>query len=222
MNCCGSGTFRAALFDLDGVLVDSAKIIDDELREWAVGHDLDPDELVMAARGLTEEEMVRTFAPTLDVGLEVARIRAREVVSAAGVSAMPGALELVAELVAACVPWAVVTNGSFPVVETRIRAAGFPRPHTLITSNDVTRGKPDPAGYLLAAEKIGFEPRACVAVEDTPTGAAAARAAGAYVVGVVGTVTAGELPADLLVTSLEHLRAADLVGGLAGDSRSPR
>jgi mannitol-1-/sugar-/sorbitol-6-phosphatase len=72
----------------------------------------------------------------------------------------------------------------------------------LITSDDVTAGKPDPQGYLSAAKQLGYEPDQCVVVEDAPAGVAAARAAGAFVLGVTGTVQPSELPADLLVDTL--------------------
>ena len=67
-----------------------------------------------------------------------------------------------------------------------------------MTADDVPRGKPDPAPYLLAAEKLGVPPERCLAVEDAPAGIASARAAGCQVLAVTGTAPAGELAAAAL------------------------
>jgi sugar-phosphatase len=62
-----------------------------------------------------------------------------------------------------------------------------------VTADDVQRGKPDPQGYLLAAERLGRDPAACIVFEDAPPGVAAARAAGARVVALTTTHTADAL-----------------------------
>jgi mannitol-1-/sugar-/sorbitol-6-phosphatase len=92
----------------------------------------------------------------------------------------------------------------------RLRATGLPEPRVLICAEDVTRGKPDPEGYLAAAHRLGVEPDDCIVVEDAPAGLAAASAAGMRSVGVVGTYPMGALTdATHIVGSLPELRITD-------------
>jgi sugar-phosphatase len=134
----------------------------------------------------------------------LARIEAIEVADAAGVEAEPGALALFASL-----PEhrrAVVTSGTPPIATARLRAAGFPLPRTLVTADDVTRGKPDPQPYLLAAQRLELAPDRCLAMEDAPAGIASARAAGCQVLAVTGTAPADELAdAALTVDGLDRV-----------------
>jgi sugar-phosphatase len=69
----------------------------------------------------------------------------------------------------------------------------------LITSEDVPEGKPDPAGYELAAARLGTDPRRCLVVEDSEAGIQAGRAAGALVAALKG------LPGDIEITGLGEL-----------------
>jgi HAD superfamily hydrolase (TIGR01509 family) len=92
---------------------------------------------------------------------------------------LPGAVELVRGLRAAGMPIAVASSSILPWVTAcleRIGLAGaFDR---IITGSDVENGKPAPDIYLLAAERIGADPRACLAIEDAPAGIESAHAAG--------------------------------------------
>lgn len=85
-----------------------------------------------------------------------------------------------------------------------------------VTGTDVTRGKPDPQVFLLAAEKLAIAPERCVVVEDAPAGVAAAKSAGMGCVALTGTAT-GELlaEADLVVDSLRELKAEDFASLIA-------
>jgi sugar-phosphatase len=79
----------------------------------------------------------------------------------------------------------------------------------LVSADDVTRGKPDPEGYLTAAAALGAAPGSCVVVEDSPAGVAAGRAAGALVVAVTTTHEPAALTAaDIVIPDLCALRAA--------------
>ncbi|WP_320669217.1 HAD family hydrolase [Patulibacter defluvii] len=101
------------------------------------------------------------------------------------VPAMPGAVELVTTLKAERVPVAMATNAARGFATKALDRAGqsdaFP---VVLTVEDVAAPKPAPDLYLAAAEALGVDPRACVAVEDSPTGVASARAAGMTVIGV--------------------------------------
>lgn len=192
----------AVLFDMDGVLVDSLPHIVTHLRAWAASHGLDPDAVIALSHGRTDMDLVRLVAPHLDSVSEVAAMQEQEVLSARGIPAKPGALELIASLNESGMPWAVVTSGCTRVAHARLGTSGFPTPPVLITSDDITAGKPDPQGYLAAAKQLGCGPDQCLVVEDAPAGVAAARAAGAFVLGVTGTVQPSELSADILVDTL--------------------
>ena len=104
-----------------------------------------------------------------------------EIADLDGIIVLPGAVELLSELPAD--RWAIVTSGSPGWPASGSRSAGIPLPRQIVTSDDVTIGKPDPAPYLKGAEKLGFAPARCLAVEDAPAGVESAIASGAQVLG---------------------------------------
>jgi len=96
----------------------------------------------------------------------------------AGLPLKPGTIELLDALREAGCPMAVVTSSSRRTAEQHLTLAGIrARFDTLVTRNDVARGKPHPDLYLLAAEQLGVRPQACVAIEDSNPGIAAAHSA---------------------------------------------
>jgi len=203
---------RALLFDLDGVLVDSRRCIELVWHAWAAGRGLDPAPFLRVAHGRRISETIRLVAPELDAVAEAAVLDRMEEVETRGLSPAPGAGNLVAQL--ADTQWAVVTSGSRLVATLRLRTAGLPIPPVFVTSDDVRRGKPDPEGYLLAAAGLGVPPRDCLVLEDSPTGLAAAKAAGMRVIAVLTTHAAEALAgADARANSLAALR---LEAGPAG------
>ena len=95
-----------------------------------------------------------------------------------GLQLKPGTIELLDALQAAGCPFAVVTSTSRQTAERHLAFGGIrARFDTLVTCDDVARGKPSPDIYLLAAERLGVRPQACVAIEDSNPGIAAAYAA---------------------------------------------
>jgi HAD superfamily hydrolase (TIGR01509 family) len=131
----------------------------------------------------------------------------------AGVEPMPGALELLDDLRAAGTPVGLASNSRRVFLEAALRGAGIPLGHfgVVLAAEDVAEPKPAPEIYLRAARALGAEPGACVALEDSPTGVAAARAAGMVVVGVP-SVEGVELHADLVCASLADPRVRELAG----------
>jgi beta-phosphoglucomutase len=125
---------------------------------------------------------------------------------------MDGAVELIDALAAAGFRLAVGSSGPPEnVALTLERLARAARFGALVTGRDVTRGKPDPQVFLIAAERLGATPARCIVVEDAPVGVAAAHAAGMASVALVGTVAAERLAgADLVVRSLRELDAPRL------------
>lgn len=102
-----------------------------------------------------------------------------------GCEPMPGALDLLAALRAAGRPLALCSNSPRRLVDAALRSAGIAGAFdATVAGDEVPRGKPAPDPYLAAAAALGQPPGACVALEDSPTGIASARAAGMRVFGV--------------------------------------
>jgi mannitol-1-/sugar-/sorbitol-6-phosphatase len=178
----------AYLLDLDGVLVDSLLAATRTWTWWASLHGLDPEPFIRA-HGRPSRETIAELAPELDANAEAARVEEREAIDTSGVVALPGADGM---LRAAC-PVAIVTSGGQRLAAARLRAAGLPRPEVLITADSVSRGKPDPQPYLLAARRLDVPPARCTVFEDAPAGVTAGKAAGMRVVALTTTFPAGEL-----------------------------
>lgn len=194
----------AVLFDCDGVLVDSAASVERAWRRWAVDHGLDEDAVVAVAHGRRTVDTMRELGIRPDeLADEVAGLEAAEVADAPSVSAYPEPAALLPALPPET--WAVVTSGTHALVTSRLAAAGLPLPAVLVTAEDVAAGKPDPAGYLEAARRLGLPPADCLVVEDAPAGVQAALAAGMRVVGLPTTHPAEELAAATLVASWDEL-----------------
>ncbi|HEV8398430.1 MAG TPA: HAD-IA family hydrolase [Gemmatimonadales bacterium] len=181
----------AFLFDLDGVLVDSHAVVERASRSWALRHQLDPDMVLRVAHGRRSSDTVKAMAPHLDATREAAWIDAAELGDVEGLKPVPGAGELLASLPAS--RWTIVTSCGRALAERRLTAVGLPVPKLIVTSEDVSKGKPAPDGYRLGAERLGYAPAACVAFEDAPAGIAAARGAGARVIGLTTMLTGREL-----------------------------
>jgi mannitol-1-/sugar-/sorbitol-6-phosphatase len=188
----------AILFDLDGVLVDSTRAVDREWREWAARKGVDGDAVMAVAHGVRTIEVIRRVAPHLDAEVEAAAIENHEAHDQRGVTVMPGAADLLNSIPAE--RWGVVTSGSRLLAQNRLRYCGLPVPDVLVTSDDVTNGKPHPEPYLLGAQRMGFRPEECLVIEDAPAGIQSARAAGMSVIGMASTYAPERLvDADLVV-----------------------
>jgi sugar-phosphatase len=194
----------AVLFDLDGVLVDSRRCIEGIWRTWAAGKGLDPEPFIRIAHGRRTSETIRTVAPELDVAAEVAALDRLEEIETAGIHPVPGADQLLRTIPAT--RWAIVTSGSRRVASLRLGVVGLPVPDVFVTSEAVGAGKPAPDGYLAAAGRLGLEPADCVAVEDSPPGIAAARAAGMRVIALLTTHQDRDLAqANIRLPALSHI-----------------
>jgi sugar-phosphatase len=176
----------ALLFDLDGVLINSTPAVARVWRAWAVEHGFNPDEVVARAHGRPSLTTVREYLPNSNHEAENREVERREIADLDGVVPLPGALDLLASL-----PpdrWTIVTSCTRPLAEVRIRAAGLPLPKQMITSSDITHGKPHPEPYLKGASLLGFPPQECIVLEDVPAGVRAGKAAGAKVIAFPTTV----------------------------------
>src|SRR5215468_6508266 len=158
----------AILFDLDGVLCDSTRAVDREWREWAARKGVDGDAVMAIAHGVRTIEVIRRVAPHLDAEVEAAAIENHEAHDQRGVTVMPGAADLLRAIPEGS--WGVVTSGSRLLAQSRMRYCGLPVPEVLVTSDDVTNGKPHPEPYLKGAMRLGLHPAECLVIEDAPAG----------------------------------------------------
>lgn len=178
----------AVLCDMDGTLVESHAAVERAWRAWALQYRVDADTVLAIAHGVPADDTVRRVRPDLtDVEMRTAAARQLELQydDLTDVVPTPGTDRLLATLARLGLPWAVVTSADRPLAAARLRACGI-EPPLLITVEDIPAGKPDPAGYLLAARRLGVAPQRCLVVEDAEAGVRAGRAAGALVAGVRG------------------------------------
>jgi beta-phosphoglucomutase len=200
------------LWDLDGTLIDSAEL---HYVAWR-------DALARRGREHTREEFFRGFGRRNDVILreifgdtmspeEAAGVaddkeeRYRSIVRERGLEPLPGVTEWLTRLKEGGFRQALATSAPARNVTVVITVLGFDRFFdATVSANDVERGKPDPAVFLLAARRIGVAPERCVVVEDTPPGIEGARRAGMKSVGIV-SAPYPELQADIVVPSLTAL-----------------
>ena len=195
-----------AVFDLDGVLVDSTPAVARVWTKWAIAHGFDPKETVRRAHGRPSLATIRDLLPHADHEAENQVVLQGEIEDTEGVVALPGARELLSSLPRDS--WAVVTSCSRPLAEVRLKTAGFPYPRHLVTSDDVRQGKPDPEPYQKGAALLGVPASECVVFEDAPAGIHAGKAAGAMVVALRTTVPDIELEkagADWILAGYDRL-----------------
>jgi HAD superfamily hydrolase (TIGR01509 family) len=201
------------LFDMDGTLVDSDAVVARVWTEWSTRNGADPAEVLRITPGRPARDSLRDVAPWLSAAerdAEADALLAIERADLGGVVATEGATELIAWLVAAGIPYGIVTSADRPLAVARLGAAGIAAPEVLITASETVRGKPDPEGYLAGAARLGITPGAALVVEDSLAGVLAGKAAGAVVAALRGVPGA-----DLDITDLVELHTL-LKGGQRG------
>ena len=194
-------TFDAVLFDLDGTLIDSTPAVVRSWVAWAHEHGVDPRSLE-GNHGVPAAQIVASVLAPHRVPAGLQRIVEIEVADVEGILVLPGTLDALAALAGAC---AVVTSCTRVLAAARIAATGLPAPSVVVTADDVTTGKPDPAPYRLGAQRLGVDPARCLVVEDAPMGLRAGRLAGATTLAVTTTTSAAELVADAIVVDLSDV-----------------
>jgi beta-phosphoglucomutase family hydrolase len=201
---------KAVLWDLDGVLVDSAPY---HRQAWG-------DVMASQGRELSDAEFQRTFGWRNDAILgyllgeltpgEMERLAARKEeffreAARGNIVALPGALALLCLLRERGLKLALVSSTPHANIDLVLSSLGVESAFdVIIGEEDVKRGKPDPEGFLLAAQRLGVEPAECVVIEDAPAGVEAAKRGGMRCVGVSRDRPRDALAkADLVVESLE-------------------
>ena len=206
----------AVLFDMDGLLVDTEPL-------W-----LETETAVMARLGApwTPQDQQALLGGSMErtVGYLLGRAtrpvppqtvarwmldgmldRARD----GRVVVRPGARELVAEVAAAGLPYALVTSSERRFAEAVLAVTGMTFPVT-VCGEDVTATKPDPEPYLLAAKLLDADPARCVVLEDSPNGVASAAAAGCRVLAIPSLLPIPPAPGRVVLGSLRDVTLATL------------
>lgn len=179
-------TTHALLFDMDGTLVDSTTAVERIWGRWARSHGVDFGNFVHRIHGCRAVDIMAMMAPPgLDLDREIRRVDDDELNQTDGIVPVAGAAELIASLPHGS--WALVTSARPELALARMTAAGLPMPPTVVTANDVSLGKPDPACYRLALERLGLAAGQAVVFEDAPAGLAAGRAAGCPTIALATT-----------------------------------
>ena len=182
------------LFDMDGTLVESHANVERAWTTWSRARGLDPASVLADAHGLPSEATVARWLPGAseeEIALAAAEQLALQYDDVTGVHAIDGVHDLLTFLTDARIPWAIHTSADDRLARARLAAAGI-APPTLVTREQLQRGKPAPDGYLRAAELLGVVPDRCIVIEDTAIGIESGRAAGMTTVGVRGAE--GDLP----------------------------
>ena len=184
-------TLQAAIFDMDGLLVDTEQLAAQAMDAFLVRHGLERrqeiHEQMLGRRILEAMEIIRLGYklddPIEEMALVYAEMRREALVGK--VKAMPGAREAVAYAREIGLRVAVASSGVRDHVDLSLGEAGLDGMFdAVVTGDDVDRGKPEPDLFLLAAERLGVEPERCAVFEDAPAGVQAAVAAGMRAVAV--------------------------------------
>ncbi|MGP3949130.1 HAD family hydrolase [Streptomyces sp. 7N604] len=204
----------ALLFDMDGTLISSMESVVRCWTRWAQEYGIAAEDFArVPLHGRPAVEIIAELLPAERIQGALARIEQLEVEDVSGgVVILPGTKELLASLPDGS--WAVVTSATRRLAEARLHEVAI-HPPLLVAADDITRGKPDPEPFLLAAVKLGAEPARCAVFEDAPAGLASGRAAGMRTVALATTHELAELAADVVVADLSAVSAQATDDGVA-------
>lgn len=207
------------IFDFDGVIMDSHPA---HMQAWKTflhsrGKIVSDSELSFVQEGAKREEILEYFLGELtpeqiaSYGAEKDKLFQTH---ASELKLVPGFAEFLLQLDAAALPSAVATSGSRARVEQALKAFNMhSRFHVVMTAEDVGRGKPDPALFLLAAQGLQVEPSRILVCEDAVAGVVAAKSAGMKCLGIAASgreYVLKEAGADMVVEDFSHTNLDDV------------
>lgn len=214
---------KAILFDFDGVIVDSEPLHFESFCEVLrpYGIDIDRTHYNQNYLGYNDWEVLEMLrADREDINFsndELSRIVSRKTAwmqnaFKARPPVLPGVLELMRQALQENIKLAVFSGALREEVHLTLKTIGiFDFFGSVLAAEDVSRGKPDPMGYLLSAERLGVEPHECVVIEDSPVGLSSAKAAGMKTCALTTTYEKQALsPADIIVPNLAHVTLEEL------------
>ncbi len=211
-----------AIFDHDGVLVDTLKLHQNSWTEYGRRSGLSiTAEFVHQTFGMTNPSILRLLSDEVMSEDEIARHSAHKEecyrdIAVGRIALMSGVRETLDALTDCGVRLAIGSSGVRANLELTVRECGLDgRCAAIAALEDITRGKPDPQVFLVASARSGVEPARSIVFEDAPVGIQAARAAGMYAVGVTTSHPAGvlwEAGADEVVENLVGYDVPGLIG----------
>lgn len=208
----------AAIFDWDGVIIDSSRQHELSWEQLAQHEKLPlPAGHFQRSFGMKNERIIPELLRWTTDPVEIKRLSwlkeefYRQIVRASGIQALPGVREFLERLDAAGIPRIVGSSTPRANIELVVELVGLRQYFRhIVAAADVTHGKPDPEVFLLCAQQLGFPAKRCLVFEDAHVGIAAARAAKMKVIGVATTHPAAALhDADRVVQQLDELTPAD-------------
>ncbi|MGW0176200.1 HAD family hydrolase [Rhodococcus sp. NPDC003322] len=214
-----SGHLQAVLWDMDGTLLESENLWDIGVRELSehLGGTMSEETREATIGSSTPFALATIFDSLALEKTPEALAQAKSWLYArmaemftAGLPWRPGAREALGLVRSLGLGSALVTNTERELCEYALDTLGRGHFDHSVCGDEVAAGKPDPAPYLRAAELLGLEPERCLAVEDSPTGAAAAEAAGCTVLVVPSLVAVPSGPRRMFRDSLVGLGGDDL------------
>ena len=182
---------NAVLFDMDGTLVDSTRVVELAWGWWAARHHLPLQTVLSFSHGRPTIATMQHFFPGRDHTEELKKMEEYTESQTEGIMPVPGAAQLLRSLHNH--PWGIVTSAWRTLAETRLTTAGLPLPNVIVPIDEIRNGKPEPEGFLQAAERLEVAPKDCLVFEDTRPGIDAGLSAGMQVVGLLTTVPAERL-----------------------------
>ena len=208
-----------AIFDWDGVIIDSAKLHEQSWRRLAaeLGKEIAPDSFIRGF-GMKSARIIAEIHGWAKEPAEIARLENRkealyrEIVARSEIAPLPGVVEWLERLRGAGVPCAVASSTHRLNIDAVLDRIGLKHAFTaIISAEDVEHGKPNPEVFAKAAARLGIAAERCVVFEDAPVGIEAAHAASMRVVAVATTHSVEQLcAADLVVRRLDELSIAQL------------
>ncbi|MEL6498327.1 MAG: HAD family phosphatase [Planctomycetota bacterium] len=218
-------TIRAIVFDFDGVIADSEPVHERALLETvrAEGLTFTHEQYQTEIIGYDDRDAFpaiyrmngKPFDPAQsDRLIEIKTNLLHRLIAEGAVTPFPGTLDLAHAARARGIPIAICSGALQEEIGLMLEAFNAADLFEIIVAaDDVEKAKPDPAGYLLAAQKLGIDPVACACIEDTPTGIQAARAAGyGKVVGVCHSLPASEIgEADAVFADAMEIGLGDVL-----------
>lgn len=202
------------IFDCDGVLVDTEPLVQRVLAAFitAQGWPMTVEESTRTLKGThivqIQREAERRLGRALPDFVEGYRASMFEAF-AAGVPEIPGAARVLDALEHAGIPFCIASNGPHVKMGVSLRSAGLldrvggTDGGRIFSADDVSEPKPSPTLFFHAAERMGFEPAACVVIDDSTQGVLAAVNAGMRIIGYEDLTPA----ADLLHAGAERVMA---------------
>lgn len=198
----------AIIFDFDGVIVDSEPLHEAALLQCARerGMSFTHDQYMTKLIGLADRDCLPVLyelngrSPTADEHASYFAQKKRlvhEMIERGEAKGFPGTVALIREA-SGSIPLAICSGAIRPEIETVLKSLEIAQHfRTIVSADEVRHSKPNPEGYLKAAEALNEKPAKCVAIEDTPTGCRAALAAGLNAIAVGHSLPRQAFPAEI-------------------------